>query len=130
MRKEKLLVSRLLRWFGDNARDLPWRRTLDPYAILISEVMLQQTQIKTVLPYWERWMRALPDVNTLARAPILRVLKLWEGLGYYTRARNLHRAAKTLVKGHSGTFPKDFDQVLALPGIGLYTAGAICSIAF
>ncbi|MBI5773065.1 MAG: A/G-specific adenine glycosylase [Verrucomicrobia bacterium] len=124
------LTPRLLRWFAANARDLPWRRTLDPYAVWISEIMLQQTQVKTVIPYWERWMRALPDAAGLAAAPEQRVLKLWEGLGYYTRARNLQKAARLIVAQHGGEFPRDFDAVLALPGVGRYTAGAVCSIAF
>ncbi|HKS36844.1 MAG TPA: A/G-specific adenine glycosylase [Verrucomicrobiae bacterium] len=124
------LVPPLLAWFRHNARDLPWRRTTDPYAIWISEIMLQQTQVKTVIPYWERWMRELPTVQSLVRARPERVLKLWEGLGYYTRARNLQRAAAAIVTEHAGRFPNAFDEVLALPGIGRYTAGAICSIAF
>jgi A/G-specific adenine glycosylase len=124
------LVPPLLTWFAAHARDLPWRRTLDPYAIWISEIMLQQTQVKTVIPYWERWLRALPDARALAAAPEDRVLKLWEGLGYYTRARNLQRAARVVVAEHAGLFPRDFAAILALPGIGRYTAGAIASIAF
>jgi A/G-specific adenine glycosylase len=123
----RAIVNNLLRWFRDNARDLPWRRMLDPYAIWVSEIMLQQTQVSTVIPYWERWMRELPDIQSLARASEQKVLKLWEGLGYYTRARNLHRAAKWL---NGGAFPCEYEQVLNLPGIGRYTAGAICSIAF
>ena len=129
-RRAAAIVPRLLKWFSDNARDLPWRRTRDPYAIWVSEIMLQQTQVKTVMPYWERWMRELPNVRALARAPLNRVHKLWEGLGYYARARNLRRAAQVIVKQHGGQFPNEFEQVLALPGIGRYTAGAICSIAF
>jgi len=128
--KLEQLVSPLLDWFAANARDLPWRRTRDPYAIWISEVMLQQTQVVTVIPYWERWMKALPDVAALARAPLDRVLKLWEGLGYYKRARSLHRAAQVIVAQHAGKVPRDFDALLALPGVGRYTAGAICSLAF
>ena len=124
------LVPPLLAWFRQNARDLPWRRTRDPYAVWISEIMLQQTQVKTVIPYWTRWMRELPTVQSLARARPERVLKLWEGLGYYTRARNLQQAATVILAEHSGRFPMTFDEVLALPGIGRYTAGAICSIAF
>ncbi len=120
----------MLEWFAHNARDLPWRRTLDPYAIWISEIMLQQTQVKTVIPYWQRWMRELPNVAVLAAAPEQRVLKLWEGLGYYTRVRNLQKAAQHIVATHAGQFPRDFDAVLALPGVGRYTAGAISSIAF
>jgi A/G-specific adenine glycosylase len=124
------VVPPLLNWFLTHARDLPWRRTLDPYAIWISEIMLQQTQVKTVIPYFERWRRDLPDLAALANAPEQRVLKLWEGLGYYTRARNLQKAARKIVAQHGGTFPHDFDAILALPGIGRYTAGAIASIAF
>lgn len=128
--KNRRIVRALLNWFSRNARDLPWRQTRDPYAIWISEIMLQQTQVKTVLPYWERWMKNLPAVKSLARAKPETVLKLWEGLGYYTRARNLQKAAKTIEENHGGIFPENFDEVLALPGIGPYTAGAICSIAF
>jgi A/G-specific adenine glycosylase len=126
----KPLVPRLLQWFAANARDLPWRRTRDPYAIWISEIMLQQTQVVTVIPYWERWLRELPDVASLARADEARLHKLWEGLGYYTRVRNLQRAARLLEARHGGEFPRTFADVLALPGIGRYTAGALCSIAF
>jgi A/G-specific adenine glycosylase len=129
-RKIAAIVPRLLEWFSGNARDLPWRRTRDPYAIWVSEIMLQQTQVKTVMPYWERWMRELPNVGALAGAPLNRVHKLWEGLGYYARARNLRHAAQVIVRQHGGQFPSQFEQVLALPGIGRYTAGAICSIAF
>lgn len=123
-------VTPLLRWFLRNARDLPWRRTHDAYAIWISEIMLQQTQVKTVIPYWDRWMRKLPTIAALAAAAPQAVLKLWEGLGYYSRARNLHKAAQLIMEKHGGKFPTHFDDVLALPGIGRYTAGAICSIAF
>ena len=128
--KPRTLVRPLLKWYMENARDLPWRRTRDPYAIWISEIMLQQTQVKTVIPYWHRWMRHLPDVRALARARPDAVLKLWEGLGYYLRARNLQKAARTIVDRHGGRFPEKLDEWVALPGIGRYTAGAICSIAF
>ena len=128
--RARALVGPLLRWFQRNARALPWRGTRDPYAIWISEVMLQQTQVVTVIPYWRRWMRRLPDVKALARARTDVLLKLWEGLGYYSRARNLQKAARMIVDQHRGRFPNRFDDVLALPGIGPYTAGAICSIAF
>ena len=124
------IVQSLLAWFAQNARDLPWRRTRDPYAIWVSEVMLQQTQVKTVLPYWERWMRVLPDLGALAKAKPDRLHKLWEGLGYYTRVRNLQQAARIIGEEHSGQIPEEFDDLLALPGIGRYTAGAVCSIAF
>ncbi len=130
LQKLNAIVSQLLDWFDKNARDLPWRRTRDPYAIWISEIMLQQTQVKTVIPYWNRWMRRLPDLQSLARANPQAVLKLWEGLGYYSRARNAQKAAQIIVKDFGGVFPRDFEQVLELPGIGRYTAGAICSIAF
>ena len=128
--KHRDIVPRLLAWFSQNARDLPWRRTRDPYAIWVSEIMLQQTQVKTVLPYWDRWMRALPNLAALAKAKPPTLHKLWEGLGYYTRVRNLHRAAQLIMAQHDGRFPHDFEDVLALPGIGRYTAGAICSIAY
>ena len=120
----------LLAWFGHYARDLPWRRTHDPYAIWVSEIMLQQTQVKTVLPFWHRWIRALPDIESLAKARSQRIHKLWEGLGYYRRVRNMQKASKTILARHGGKFPEKFEDVLALPGIGRYTAGAICSIAF
>jgi A/G-specific adenine glycosylase len=124
------LVPLLLSWFAENARDLPWRRTHDPYAIWVSEIMLQQTQVKTVLPYWDRWMQQLPTIESLAEASSEKIHKLWEGLGYYTRVRNMQKAAQQIGKAHGGKFPHGFDDVLALPGIGRYTAGAICSIAF
>ena len=123
-------VQSLLAWFASNARDLPWRRTRDPYAIWVSEIMIQQTQVRTALPYWERWMRALPNLGALAKAKPERLHKLWEGLGYYTRVRNLQQAAQIMGEKHGGKVPPDFDNLLALPGIGRYTAGAVCSIAF
>lgn len=128
--KPESLVFALLSWFATDARDLPWRRTRDPYAIWVSEIMLQQTQVKTVIPYWERWMRELPTIKTLARAHPDKIHKLWEGLGYYTRVRNMQKAAQQIITEHAGLFPQNFDAVFALPGIGRYTAGAICSIAF
>src|SRR6185295_14716870 len=124
------LVPLILTWFSANARDLPWRRTRDPYAIWVSEIMLQQTQVKTVIPYWERWMRELPTIQSAAKASPAKLHKLWEGLGYYTRVRNLQKAAQQIIAEHEGTFPQTFDDILALPGIGRYTAGAIASIAF
>jgi len=123
-------VHALLQWFAAAARDLPWRRTTDPYAIWISEVMLQQTQVRTVIPYWERWMRELPTIESLASAPTESVLKLWEGLGYYSRARNLQKAAVQIQATTGGRFPTVHGDILALPGIGPYTAGAIASIAY
>jgi A/G-specific adenine glycosylase len=123
-------VANLLAWFRAHARDLPWRRTTDPYAIWVSEIMLQQTQVKTVIPYWERWMRKLPTIQALAEAPEQKLLKLWEGLGYYTRVRNLQKGALQIIERHKGQFPTDHEDILALSGIGRYTAGAIGSIAF
>src|SRR5262245_21796275 len=105
------LVAPLRTWFAKHARDLPWRGTRDPYAIWISEIMLQQTQVKTVIPYWERWMRELPDIASLAAAAPDRVLKVWEGLGYFTRARNLQKAADVIVREHDGVFPSRFEDV-------------------
>ena len=125
-----VIAQRLLVWFASHARDLPWRRTLDPYAIWVSEIMLQQTQVKTVIPYFERWLLELPDATKLAAAPANRLHKLWEGLGYYTRVRNLQKAAQIVVTQHDARFPTGFDAILALPGIGRYTAGAVSSIAF
>ncbi len=125
-----MLAPALLGWFGQNARDLPWRRTSDPYAIWVSEIMLQQTQVKTVIPYWERWMKAMPTVESLAAAKPEVIHKLWEGLGYYTRVRNMQKAAREIIATHQGQFPQNHDAILALPGIGRYTAGAISSIAF
>jgi A/G-specific adenine glycosylase len=129
-RKVRALVPALLAWFAHSARDLPWRRTRDPYAVWISEIMLQQTQVKTVIPYWERWMRALPGIRDLAEATPETIHKLWEGLGYYTRVRNLQKAARQIIANHAGRFPRDYKAILDLPGIGRYTAGAISSIAF
>jgi A/G-specific adenine glycosylase len=126
----KQIVAFLLHWYRSEARDLPWRHTRNPYAIWISEIMLQQTQVKTVIPYWERWIRELPTVSKLASARPDRVLKLWEGLGYYSRARNAQNAARIIQREHRGRFPETIDAIRELPGIGPYTAGAICSIAF
>ncbi len=123
-------MRRLIDWFAAGARDVPWRRTLDPYAIWVSEIMLQQTQVKTVVPYFERWMREVPTIEHLSRLSSTRLHKLWEGLGYYTRARNLQKAALQIVDEHEGVFPVNFVEILNLPGIGRYTAGAISSIAF
>ena len=124
------IVVPLLKWFSKNARDLPWRRTVDPYSIWVSEIMLQQTQVKTVIPYWERWMEQLPDVASLADSNEDEVIKLWEGLGYYSRVRNMRKAAKNIVEEHGGKFPSSLEHILSLPGIGRYTGGAICSIAY
>ncbi|MBL0692714.1 A/G-specific adenine glycosylase [Comamonas sp. JC664] len=120
----------LLGWYDRNKRDLPWRRTKDAYAIWLSEVMLQQTQVSTVIPYWERFLKRFPTVRALASAPLDDVLSGWKGLGYYTRARNLHRAAQEIVARCGGALPSTAAELLELPGFGRYTAGAVASIAF
>lgn len=124
------LAPLLLAWFDKHARVLPFRGTRDAYAVWVSEIMLQQTQVATVVPYYERFMARFPTVEKLASARLDSVLKLWQGLGYYTRARNLHKAARLVVQRHGGVFPSAFEDIVALPGIGRYTAGAIASIAF
>lgn len=124
------LQKQLLRWYDANRRDLPWRRTRDPYAIWISETMLQQTQVATVIPYYERFLKVFPTPAALARAPMDKVLTLWSGLGYYRRAENLKQAAETIARTHAGQIPESYDALRALPGIGDYTAGALMSIAF
>jgi A/G-specific adenine glycosylase len=126
----KTFQKRLLRWFRTHKRDLPWRASRDPYRIWLAEVMLQQTRIAAVMPYYDRFLKNLPDVESLANAPITEVLKLWSGLGYYSRARNLHRAAKQIVAQHDGQFPHTLDEALELPGVGTYTAAAVLSIAY
>jgi A/G-specific adenine glycosylase len=126
----KTFQKRLLRWYRAHKRDLPWRASRDPYGVWVAEVMLQQTRIAAVMPYYDRFLKDLPDVEALARAPIAEVLKLWSGLGYYSRARNLHRAAKEIVAHRNGKFPRTLDQALELPGIGTYTAAAVLSIAY
>ncbi|MDX2229392.1 MAG: A/G-specific adenine glycosylase [Leptolyngbyaceae cyanobacterium bins.349] len=120
----------LLDWYHQHGRDLPWRRSRDPYAIWISEIMLQQTQVKTVMPYYDRWLTQFPTVQTLAQAEQQHVLKVWQGLGYYARARNLHKAAQEIVAHYQGQFPQELKLVMALPGIGRTTAGGILSAAF
>ncbi|MGB7611610.1 MAG: A/G-specific adenine glycosylase, partial [Candidatus Acidiferrum sp.] len=122
--------KQLLDWFRQFQRDLPWRRTKDPYRIWISEIMLQQTRVAAVIPYYERFLERFPDVRGLAEAPEEDVLRLWSGLGYYSRARNLQKAAQQIVARHGGEFPRQETAVLALPGIGSYTAAAIRSITF
>lgn len=120
----------LLRWYRRARRDLPWRRTRDPYLVWLSEIMLQQTRVETVVPYYARFLAAFPRLEQLAAAPLDRVLKLWEGLGYYRRARNLHHAAQRVVRDHAGRFPQSSAALQQLPGVGRYTAAAIASIAF
>ena len=123
-------VENLLVWYEKEKRDLPWRKTRDPYGIWISEIMLQQTRVETVIDYYLRWMDAFPDVQSLAGADLEEVLKQWEGLGYYSRARNLQRAARIIVEEQGGILPSTAKELSNLPGIGPYTAGAIASIAF
>ena len=122
--------KQLLGWFRQFQRELPWRQTRDPYRIWLSEIMLQQTRVAAVIPYYERFLERFPDVQALANAPEEEVLRLWSGLGYYRRARNLHKAAQQIMAKHGGQFPMTAGDVLALPGIGNYTAAAILSIAF
>ncbi len=122
--------GRLLDWYEREAADLPWRRTSDPWAIWLAEIMLQQTQVRTVIPYYERFLRRFPDIASLAAADLDEVLKLWEGLGYYSRARNLQRAARQVMREHDGCLPRSAAGLQKLPGIGRYSAGAIASIAF
>ena len=126
----KTFQTRMLAWFRAHQRDLPWRRSRDPFRIWVAEVMLQQTRIAAVMPYYQRFLARFPTVQSLARAHEVAVLKLWSGLGYYSRARNLHRAAKIIVAQHNGQFPRYLDAALALPGIGAYTAAAVLSIAY
>ena len=133
MLKERELAAfrkQLLSWFRQFQRDLPWRRTRDAYCVWLSEIMLQQTRVAAVIPYYERFLERFPSLHALAAAPEEEVLRFWSGLGYYSRARNLHKAAQQIVAEHGGKFPSRLGDVLALPGIGNYTAAAILSIAF
>jgi len=125
----KKLVRRLLRWYERNGRDLPWRRTSDPYAIWVSEIMLQQTRVSAVIPYYERFLKRFPSVESLARAPEERLLAMWSGLGYYRRARQMRQTARIVASEFGGKFPVARDELLALPGIGPYTAAAVSSLA-
>jgi A/G-specific adenine glycosylase len=122
--------SELIGWFLENQRPLPWRKSYDSYHVWVSEIMLQQTQVETVIPYFDRWIAKFPNIRKLAKADEHSVLNLWAGLGYYSRARNLMAAAKSVVDDHGGKIPSDYDALRSLPGIGQYTAGAILSIAF
>ena len=123
-------ARQLLDWYAENARELPWRGHPDPYAVWVSEIMLQQTRVETVIPYFQRWLERFQTVSALANAPQGEVLSLWEGLGYYSRARNLHKAARQVVSKFKGEIPQDIKNLTTLPGIGRYTAAAIASIAF
>jgi A/G-specific adenine glycosylase len=129
-RKIKAFQVQLLGWFQLHGRDLPWRRTRDPYKILVSEVMLQQTQVARVREYYPRFLREYPTVRDLAAAGPARVRETWDGLGYYARARNLHAAARTVVWRHGGRFPRRLEELQDLPGVGRYTAGAVASFAY
>ncbi len=120
----------LLLWYAKHRRELPWRKSQNPYAVWVSEMMLQQTQVRTVIPYFQRWMERFPDVTALAKADESDVLHAWQGLGYYSRARNLRRAAQEMLRVHDGRVPERVSELLALPGIGPYSAGAIASIAY
>ena len=124
------MVLPLAAWFLRSARDLPWRKTKDPYRIWVSEIMLQQTRVEAVKAYYERFLQALPDIPHLAECPEDDLLKLWEGLGYYSRVRNLQKAARQILERHGGAFPGEEQEILDLPGIGSYTCGAVGSIAF
>lgn len=126
----KAMNGPLLHWYGNNARILPWRENPLPYRVWISEIMLQQTRVEAVKPYFERFMAALDDVKALSEVPEEQLLKLWEGLGYYNRARNLKKAAEMIVSQYDGVIPSEYEELLKLPGIGSYTAGAIASIAY
>ena len=133
MWEEKKIASfrrKILAWYDANKRDLPWRRTQDPYKIWISEIMLQQTRVDTVIPYYERFLDWFPTVADLAQASEEKLLKAWEGLGYYSRVRNMQKAAQQIMENHGGVFPSSYDEISKLKGIGPYTAGAIASIAF
>lgn len=126
----KKIVSPLLCWYGDNARALPWRCDREPYHVWLSEIMLQQTRVETVKDYYMRFLAALPTIKALASVDEQKLFKLWEGLGYYSRARNLQKAARVIVEKHGGVFPAEYETILSLPGIGEYTAGAVSSICF
>lgn len=126
----KQIVKPLLSWYDGHARVLPWRENRHPYRVWVSEIMLQQTRVEAVKPFFERFIKALPDVKSLAECPEDELLKLWEGLGYYNRVRNMQKAAQTVMEQYDGAFPADYEKLLSLPGIGHYTAGAIGSIAF
>ncbi len=127
---EESFNAKLLLWYKKNYRQLPWRQTKNPYFIWISEIMLQQTTVQAVIPYFENWIKIFPDMTSLSLAPLQNVLKTWQGLGYYQRARNLHTASKIIVKSHGGEIPKDYDILKKLPGFGPYTTAAVLSLAF
>jgi len=120
----------IINWYNENKRDLPWRNTRDPYKIWISEIILQQTRVTQGLPYYNNFIKAFPTLTHLANSPIDKLMKIWQGLGYYSRARNMHQAAKTVLDKFNGKFPENFDEIIKLKGTGPYTAAAVSSIAF
>ena len=122
--------QKLINWYNRQDCEMPWRKTKDIYKIWISEIMLQQTQVNTVIQYYNKWIISFPDVKTVAKAKIQEILKLWEGLGYYQRAHNIHETAKTIINQYNGKFPTDFNELIKLKGIGDYTASAIMSIVY
>lgn len=126
----KNIVTPLLKWYQENKRELPWRKDQNPYHVWISEIMLQQTRIEAVIDYYNRFLKEIPDIESLAEIPLDRLLKLWEGLGYYNRAKNLQKAAKMIMEEYQGNFPTTYNEILSLPGIGEYTASAISSICY
>lgn len=128
--RARYFSEKIVEWYHHNKRNLPWRNTNDPYKIWLSEIILQQTRVSQGLPYYNNFIKTFPTVHSLASAPIKKVLRLWQGLGYYTRARNLHACAKQVVKNYHGVFPNTFEELITLPGIGDYTAAAIASICF
>lgn len=130
MSNDPAFTKKLVRWYEKNARDLPWRRTRDPYKIWISEIMLQQTTVNAVIPYYTRWIKEFPSVNDVAKAPAQKILRLWQGLGYYQRAKNIHKSAKIICRVYGGKIPNNPKLLEKLPGFGAYTVGAVSSIAF
>ena len=132
--KEQLITKKILKWYDLNKRSLPWRRNFSfqkrQYYTLVSEFMLQQTQVATVIPYFNRFIKKIPDIKSLAKVQNKKLIKLWEGLGYYSRVRNLKKTAKAIIKDYNGKLPGNFEDLLSLPGIGNYTASAILAIAF
>ena len=126
----RLFQQRLLHWYSRNQRKLPWRETKDPYKIWVSEIMLQQTTVQTVIPYYRKWFQLFPDIKSLSQAPLQMVLKAWEGLGYYQRAKNLYRASQIIMEKHKGLIPETYKSLRNLPGFGPYTTAAVLSFAF
>ena len=130
MPSQNLRRRRLIDWYKAQRRELPWRETKDPYKIWVSEIMLQQTTVKAVVPHYKRWLKIFPDIKTLARAPLQKVLRAWQGLGYYQRAKNLHQASKMIVNHYQGQIPQNYEELIRLPGFGPYTTAAVLSFAF